>query len=576
MEVILRKLFCLLLLPLFFAGCLTTPPPAPVVVEPVPAPPVADVVLNGFSPALVALLSADDLVVGLVADEEDAADFSLLTEMAETEFLDAETLDDNLLLSVTGELAPEDEGQTSRSIGVSDDFPVVYNAKVQYFIDYYTGRGRQVFARWLERSTRYLPQMREIFAEEGLPRDLAYLAMVESGFNVKAYSWAHAVGPWQFIQGTGRMMKMKTDWWYDERRDFDKSSRAAARYLKDLNTQFNGEWYLAVAAYNAGPGKVRSAVRKTKSTDFWVLSRTKHLRAETRDYVPKLMAALTIARDPESYGFTDLAYQQPYDYETVVIPSVTDLDIVARLTGATYEEIKELNPELKRWCTPPGVDAYRLRIPAGTSESFLDQYAQLAKADRANYMHYRIRSGDTLLAIAQKHNIRVADIVSLNSIRNPRSLRIGTDLVLPLKKGYTHRPIDELKDDFVRSRRQVYTVRNGDSLWSISQRFGVSEQQLRVWNRLGWSNIIRPGQKLLVSSKSAKTAKKSVAKPSAAKEGTHKIIYRVQPGDTLWGIGQQFSVATAAIRDWNNLSAQHVLHPGDELTLHVRTSTQRG
>jgi len=566
-----------LLLPLL-AGCLTNPAPEAVTVAQ-----TLDLAVAEASVGLDAAEVSDQLLaanLALVAEGEASGvtddDSTLLVDGSEIELPDAETLDDNQLLSVTGDAAPEDEGQTLTCIGVSDDFPVVSNAKVEFFIGYYTGRGREVFTRWLERSSRYLPQMREIFAEEGLPRDLAYLAMVESGFNVKAYSWAHAVGPWQFIQGTGRMMKMKTDWWYDERRDFDKSTRAAARYLKDLNRQFDGEWYLAVASYNAGPGKIRSAVRKTNSRDFWVLSRTKHLRAETRDYVPKLLAALTIARDPESFGFTNLDYQQPYDYEVVTIPSVTDLEVVARLTGATYEEIKELNPELKRWCTPPGVDAYRLRIPAGTSTAFLDQYAQLPKADRANYLHYRIRSGDTLLAIAQKHNVRVADIVSLNSIRNPRALRVGTDLVLPLNKSYTHRAVDELRDDFIRSRHQVYTVRNGDSLWSISQRFSVSEQQLRVWNRLGWSNVIRPGQKLVVSAKAVKPAVKSAVKSTPAKSGTQKIAYRVQPGDTLWGISQQFSVATGAIRDWNNLSENHVLHPGDVLTLHVQASAQRG
>jgi len=499
-------------------------------------------------------------------------------EVAEVETPDPETLDDNQLLSVTGDEAPEDEGQTLACVGVSDDFPVVCNKKVEFFIEYYTGRGRSVFTRWLERSTRYLPLMREIFAEEGLPRDLAYLAMVESGFNVKAYSWAHAVGPWQFIKGTGRLMKLKADWWYDERRDFEKSTRAAARYLKSLNAQFDGEWYLAVAAYNAGPGKIRTAVRKSKSRDFWVLSRGRHLRTETKDYVPKLMAALTIARDPESYGFTDLEYQQPFDYDVVTIPTVTDLEIIAKMTGADYELLKELNPELMRWSTPPDAKDYRLRIPSGTADAFLAAYAQLPKSQRANYLHYRIRSGDTLLAIAQHHHVRVDDIVRLNNIRNPRVLRIGTDLVLPLNKNWSQRPVAELQDDYIKTRRQVYTVRNGDSLWSISQRFGVTEQQLRVWNRLGWSNVIRPGQRLVVSAKAVKpgkSASRAAAKPKVAGP-THKVVYKVRQGDTLWGISRQFSVATSQIRDWNNLSDNHVLKPGDKLTLHVPGAEQRG
>ena len=482
---------------------------------------------------------------------------------------DEETLADNLLLSLSGEDAPEDEGVTTRLVGVSDDFPVVHNAKVQYFIDYYTGRGRKVFTRWLERSSRYLPMMREIFAEHGLPQDLAYLAMVESGFNTRAYSWAHAVGPWQFIRGTGRMYKLKQDWYRDERRDFEKSTRAAARFLRDLRDQFNNEWYLAVASYNAGPGKLRTAIRKYKTRDFWEISRGKYLRAETKNYVPKLMAVLTLAKDPQKYGFTELDFQEPLQYETVTIPSVTDLEIVAKMSGTTYEEIKQLNPELKRWCTPPNDKNYQLRIPAGATAQFSEQYAKLSKSDRANYMRYKIKKGDTLGALSRRYNVRLNDIISLNNIRNTRAISIGTNLVLPLKKGYSRRPVKELRDDYIKTRRQVYTVRSGDSLWSISRKYGVTQQQLRVWNRLGWSNVIRPGQRLVVSSRAAKKVKQKVVKADGP---PREITYKVRSGDTLWGIGRKFAVETKQIRSWNNLDSNHILKPGDRLTLIVRTT----
>ncbi|PLX75524.1 MAG: lytic transglycosylase, partial [Desulfuromonas sp.] len=464
----------------------------------------------------------------------------------------------------------QDEGKTTLMVGVSDDFPVVHNAKVQYFIDYYTGRGRKVFSRWLARSSRYLPMMRAIFAEEGLPQDLAYLAMVESGFNTRAYSWAHAVGPWQFIQSTGKMFGLKQDWYRDERRDFEKSTRAAARYLKDLMRQFDGEMYLAVASYNAGPGKIRTAIRKYNTRDFWEMSRGRYLRAETKNYVPKLLAALTLAKDPEQYGFTDIEFQEPLAYEKVTLPSVTDLEIVAKMSGTNYEEIKNLNPELRRWCSPPDETDYQLRIPAGSGESFMAQYAKLSPSDRANYMRYKVKKGDTLGALSRKYKVRVNDIIALNNIRNPRAISIGTNLVLPLKKGYSSsRPIKELQDDYIRTRRQVYTVRSGDSLWSISRKFGVSQHQLRVWNRLGWSNIIRPGQRLVVSSRAAK---KSAPRTVAATGPVKEITYKVRSGDTLWGIGRRYSVGTGQIREWNNLSENHVLRPGDRLTLRVRTS----
>ena len=499
----------------------------------------------------------------------------LLEDQLLVEVTDHETLEDNFLLAFDGVGILVDEGVTTLQIGVSNDFPVVHNRKVQMYIDYYTGpRGHKIFQRWLERSSRFLPQMREIFAEEGLPKDLAYLAMVESGFNTRAYSWAHAVGPWQFISSTGKMFGLKQTWWLDERRDFEKSTRGAARYLKDLNRQFDGEWYLAVAAYNAGPGKIRGAIRRYNTRDFWELSHGKYLQAETKNYLPKLLAVLTIARDPEKYGFTELDYQEPYAYEKVTIPSVTDLEIVAKMTGVEYKELKTLNPELKRWCTPPGVTDYWLRIPEGTSQAFLEQYAALSKKDRANYTHYRLKQGDTLLALSHRYGVRVSDIMALNSISNPRALRVGSDLVLPLKKGYTKLPVSELKDDYIRSKRQVYTVRSGDSLWSISQRFGVTQKQLRVWNRLGWTNIIRPGQRMMVSAKAAKKQpKRAAVKPTGPER---KIVYNVKPGDTLWGIGQQFFVETNQIRDWNNLSKSHMLKPGDKLTLVVRTAAQSG
>ena len=497
------------------------------------------------------------------------------TAAVEEEGVDSETLEDNAVLTGADQAAPEEEGVTVPA-AVTFDFPVVENDKVRYFLDYYTGPARTAFSRWLARSGRYLPQMRETFAAAGLPQDLAYLAMIESGFNDRAYSWAHAVGPWQFIESTGRMMGLKSDWWRDERRDFEKSTAAAARFLKDLHQRMDGDWYLAVASYNAGPGKLATAVRKYDSRDFWELSRGKYLQTETKNYVPKLLAAMLIAKEPEKYGFTDIEYHEPLAYDTVTVPSATDLEIVARLCAVDYDLIKQLNPELKRWCTPPGDTDYQLRIPAGKREQFLAGYARIPADQRANYKHHKVRSGDTLLALAKQYGIRVDDIITLNRIKNPRALSIGTDLVLPLHKSFSRLPVDELKDDYIRTRRQLYTVRSGDSLWKISQRFDVSEKELRVWNRLGWSNTIRPGQVLVVSAKGAKKAQPAKAAARANSGPTQKVIYKVRPGDTLWGIGRQFDVGTAQIIGWNNLSADHVLRPGQTLTLLVPASDHQG
>jgi len=490
----------------------------------------------------------------LVADPEEALN-------------DLETLADNLLLSGLEQTPPVDEGVTVPSDGRLFDFPVVENDKVRYFINYYTGHGRGVFARWLQRSGRYLPMMRRVFAEHDLPQDLAYLAMVESGFNERAYSWAHAVGPWQFIESTAKGYGLKSDWWLDERRDFEKSTHAAARFLGDLYTRFDGNWYLAVASYNAGGGKINRAVQMYQSTDFWTLTRGSYLQEETKNYLPKLLAVLLISRNPQAYGFDDLEYHEPFNYDEVALPSATDLEVVARLCAVDYETIKELNPELKRWCTPPGVKGYVIRVPAGTRQQFVEGYAALPVAERANYLRHRIAPGDTLLNLAKKHKIRVDDIITLNNISNPRALKLGTDLILPLKKGYTTLPLQELEDDYVRTRRATYTVRSGDSLWKISQKFDVSEKELRVWNRLGWSNLLRPGQKLIVSKKGRGTEK--VSRNTGPLK---KIVYQVRSGDTLWGIGRRYETTTEKILAWNNLPADHILRPGDRLTLMVPDS----
>ncbi len=495
----------------------------------------------------------------------------------EVEALDAETLADNQLLQGDDQLPPEDPGPLIAHEEPVYDFPVVENDKVRYYVDYFSGKAKNTFKIWLERSGRYLPMMRTIFAEAGLPQDLAYLAMVESGFNDKAYSWAHAVGPWQFIESTGRHYGLHNDWWHDERRDPEKATRAAASFLSDLYTAFDGNWYLAVASYNAGPGKLRQAVKRYNTTDFWELCSGEYLQDETKNYLPKLLAVLMIAKQPEKYGFVDLEYQEPITYDTVPLPSSTDLEVIARLSAVDYQLIKKLNPELKRWSTPPQAKDYLVRLPVGTREAFSQAYAQLPKLQRANYARHKVKSGDTLLALSKRYGVRVQDIERLNSIRNPRALQIGADLIMPLNPdSNATNALADLKDDYKRSQKMSYKVRSGDSLWKISRKFNVSEKQLRVWNRLGWSNVIRPGQHLVVSSKNARASKSAVKVAATKNSGPlKKVVYKVRSGDTLWAIGREFAVETRQIRSWNNLADNHVLQPGDHLTLHV-TSGSRG
>ncbi len=459
---------------------------------------------------------------------------------------------------------------TDSALPYYGDFPLSEHSRVDTLIERYIGSSKATFSRWLERAGRYIPKIQMVFADEGVPLDLAYLAMIESGFNVRAYSWAHAAGPWQFIESTGRLYGLKNDWWQDERLDLERSTRAAAKHLKYLYKRFDGDWFLAVAAYNAGGGTIRKAVKKSGSRNFWVLTEGHVLREETKKYLPKLLAALTIIKNLEGYGFADLKFSAPLEYETVTLETSTDLEIIAKFCGINYQELKELNPELKRWCTPPGRKDYQLHIPFGSADQVRELYAELPKDQRARYHRHQIKSGDTLQGLARKYRIRINDIIALNKIKNPRALQIGSNLILPLKEGFTTLPTNALEDSYVRSQRKIYKVRRGDSLWSISQRFSVTQKQLRVWNKLGWSNLLRPGQILAVS----KAGRHTIAKVKRQKEPSRKLIYKVISGDTLWDIGRQFNVAAEQIRRWNELSRDHILQPGQKLTLMVSSSQQ--
>ncbi|SHI56292.1 membrane-bound lytic murein transglycosylase D [Malonomonas rubra DSM 5091] len=449
------------------------------------------------------------------------------------------------------------------------DFPLSDHPRVDKLYKLYTGNARKTFGNWLKRAGLYIPMIQKVFEEEEVPLDLAYLAMIESGFNVRAYSWAHAAGPWQFIESTAKLYDMKNDWWQDQRCDIEKATHAAAQHLKYLHQRFDGDWYLAVAAYNAGGGKVRKAIRKKGSRDYWDLVDGKVLREETKNYIPKLIAALKVVKDLDAAGFGDLEVHEPIEYETVSIPSSTDLDVVARFCDVDYATIKALNPQLKRWSTPPGCKNYQLKVPAGTAEQFNLLYAELPKDQRARYHRHQIKSGDTLGKLARTYRIQIDDIITLNNIENPRALKIGQNLILPLQENFTSLPVDSLADNYQRSYRKTYTVRSGDSLWKIAKRFGVSEKELRVWNRLGWSNMLKPGQKLAVSKPRGRT-KVASRKVGPAK----KVVYSVRPGDSLWKIGRQFDVELDMIRLWNDLSHGQVLRPGQKLTLMVPTSGQ--
>ena len=311
--------------------------------------------------------------------------------------------------------------------------PIVVNKNVESFIKYFQGNGRKHFEKWLDRSQHYMVTIREILRENDLPEDLSYIAFIESGLNPKAISRANAVGMWQFMQGTGVGYGLRVDWWMDERMDPEKSTRAAARYFTDLYGRF-GSWYLAAAGYNAGEGRVMRAMKKHGSDDFWeIASHKKTFKRETRDYVPKYLAALMIAKDPESYGFEKIEYREGPLHEKVKVSQATDLRVIARAASTTVEEIQRLNPELRRWFTPPDYPDYEVKIPVGKTLQFIENMSKIPPAMKIAFLRHKIKSGDTLSHIARRYKTSVQPIMDLNNLQNTRRLRPGMVIVIPVR-----------------------------------------------------------------------------------------------------------------------------------------------
>jgi len=391
------------------------------------------------------------------------------------------------------------------------DIPLTLNSKVEYFLYYFQTSGKQSFSRWLSHSSRYIPMMKEILKREGMPEDLVYVAMIESGFQMHARSWANAVGPWQFISGTGRHYALRIDQWIDERKDPVKATTAAALYLKELYGLFKGDWYLATAGYNAGENKILRAISMYNTNDFWELSRGSYLKRETKEYVPKLLAAAIIAKDPARYGFTDIAYLTPIEYDTVTIPSRTNLDLVAKLCGASYESIKELNPDLRHWCTPPNYPDYQLKIPKGSRQQFEAEYAKVPEGqrftERVLYSRYQARKKDTIKGVARRFGTSPAILAELNSL-NAKSRIAGKTLLVPVKQtvDFSHEG-RTAKSAAKGSFAKYYTIKSGDTLSSLSKRFNVSTKLLSAWNNLKVKVVLKPGRRIIIAKFTEKNGK---------------------------------------------------------------------
>ena len=320
------------------------------------------------------------------------------------------------------------------------DIPIVINDKVVQFIQFFQTTIRDKFVTWLARSKKYIPFMKNLLKEHGLPEDLVYLSLIESGFDPHAYSRSKAVGLWQFIYLTGKRYGLRVNWWVDERRDPEKSTIAAAKYLKDLHGIFDC-WYLAAAGYNAGEYKIINAMKRYRTEDFWKLTEYRYLKRETKDYVPQMIAAALITKDPERYGFTEVAYQEPLRYEKVKVPELTDLSSVANACETSLEEIKDLNPELRRRVTPPNESDYEMKIPFGKKDLFLENFETLKPLEKLPFKTHLVKQGDTLLKIAKLYRVDLEPLLEINHLNKKSQASKGMTLLIPISKGEEIKPL---------------------------------------------------------------------------------------------------------------------------------------
>ncbi len=382
-----------------------------------------------------------------------------------------------------------------------NSFPDAMNPAVQKWIGIFQGNLKVNFDRWVMRLGKYGPTIDKILDEEGAPRDLIYLAMIESGFNLTAKSTASANGPWQFISSTGKMYGLHNDFFVDDRHDLEEATRAAARHLKDLYNVY-GDWYLAFAAYNAGPGKVNGAIRKAGTKDYWRLSsaRSRVLRQETKDYVPKILAARHIVKNYKRYGYNDKSFAQPMEFDRVTVPDATDINVLANCSQSTPEILKELNPDLVRGLTPPG-QSYEVHIPKGTKETFLANYAQVPSDRRVSLLEYKAGRGETINTIAKKYKINATELAKANDISPKSKLSTGQRLVIPATRStlvaMATVNTESHSSSSSKTKTMTYKVRPGDSLSKIAKRQGVSEAKLASWNKLRKNARLKVGQSLV-------------------------------------------------------------------------------
>jgi len=482
------------------------------------------------------------------------------------------------------------------------EVPLIQNQHVNRHLMYYTLRRPDVMERWLERSDYYFPMMREIFEDEGVPQELIHLSMIESGLVPTARSWASAVGLWQFIRATGAVYGLEVNWWVDERRDPVKSTRAAAQHLRDLHDIW-GDWYLSLANYNLSPRGLRRAIRAAGGVeDYWAAY--PYLPRETRGYVPGYIAATMIAMNPDEFGFDTESDVTPYNFDVVEVDGLMPLEELAKAAGVTLQEIKDYNPELLRWATPPG-GKYPLKIPTGIKEQFLAAYQEIPQDTRASEVAmHTVSSGETLGYIARRYGTSVRALYETNEGLSS-TIHPGQRIVVPVAPGSqeqiaSNRPTNSSSSSSRRSSRQqvqapantspaTYTVKSGDTVGHVAEWFDVRAWQVRSWNGVG--NTIRVGQRLTIHVPNQRrdyfyqiddltyAQKQELERRQRAGENIYSIRfegsstspsdtfrYTVRRNDTLGSIARRHGVSVAEIQRANNISGT-TIYAGQSLII---------
>lgn len=510
----------------------------------------------------------------------------------------------------------------------TNTIPVVMNSQVKKWVNLFNGRLRSSFQKWVYRLGLYGPTIEDVLTSEGLPKDLIYLAMIESGFSLKAYSRAAAVGPWQFIRSTGRLYGLESDFFADDRSDLVISTRAAARHLKDLYNTY-GDWYLAFAAYNAGGGKINRAIRNTRSKDYWKLAYSRYLRRETKEYVPKILAALHIVKNYTKYGYSSRDFGQPLQFEQVMVPDATDITVIAKSAGTDVETIRELNPALTSGITRPDQKT-AVYIPKGKKSLFEKRYSAIPTNKRVQNLSHNVERGEDLQSIARLYGISPSELANENNMPINHKLSPGQSIQISADKKVllamaSSSPSPSSGDTV------SYRVKRGDTLSRIAKKFHTKPSRIAKLNRLHLNSRLRIGQRLKVEQRLARKTpvhalSVASAKPSSSSSGerlsgvahiilddqTDSFFYEetegetpdlsgliamsedfdssaeetpaiirlteeesqnqrskyhlVKKGETLWSLSKRYGVTISEIKKWNKMTSNRI-HANQKLKI---------